>query len=350
MTETQEPQQSTALTVTERASTAIGFKSRESELKQLATAAKSITVITNGDGYKEANAQRLVLKNTRLAITHASKNARDDATAFSKACIAEEKRLIALIAPDEERIEALQKAWDAKEEAERQRKINEENARQERIRTAIEAIQMHALDAVGKPSATVRQFIEACELIVIDEAMFEEHTDLAAMTKADALGALKITLDKAVAFEAEQERIRKDREELERLRAEKRAADEKKAREEQARIEREQAIAREAQEKEDAKRRAQEEETRKQRAKQESDLLSVELERLRLANETRIASEKPAVELVEQAEEAANDAIDIPTADEIIEVVAEHFDVSHDLALQWITMYFTTAPSAAPAA
>lgn len=351
MTETpQEPKPGTALTVAERAAVAIGTADRETTLKSLAEAAKTINAITNDDGYKEANAQRLLLKNTRLSITNASKTAREDATAFSKACIAEEKRLVSMIEPQEDRIEKLQKVWDDKIETERQRQIEEENARIKRIQDAIEAIRQYTVDAHGKPSAAVRQFIESCEAVVIDEATFAEHRALADMAKADALFSLKGILEKSIADEAEAEQIRKDREELERLRAEKREADEKKAKEEQARIANEQALARQAQEKEDAKLRERQAEERNAKLKQESDLLNQELERLRLANETRIAAEAPAVELVEQAEEAANDDLVAPTADEIIEAVADHFDVSHAIATQWITMYFTPSPSAALAA
>ena len=262
----------------------------------------------------------------------------------------EAARITADLIALEDPIDAQIKYEEGRKETERQRQIAEENARIQRIQSAIEAIRQYPVDAHGKPSAAVRQFIESCEAVVIDEATFAEHRALADMAKADALFSLKGILEKSIADEAEAEQIRKDREELERLRAEKREADEKKAKEEQARIANEQALARQAQEKEDAKLRERQAEERNAKLKQESDLLNQELERLRLANETRIAAEAPAVELVEQAEEAANDDLVAPTADEIIEAVADHFDVSHAIATQWITMYFTPSPSAALAA
>ena len=57
------------------------------------------------------------------------KAARDDATRFSKAVIAEEARLIAIIQPEESRLKVLRDEWDAKEAREKAAKAEAERLR-----------------------------------------------------------------------------------------------------------------------------------------------------------------------------------------------------------------------------
>ena len=71
----------------------------------------------------------MALASARIAISKTGKAARDDATKFSKAVIAEEASLIEITAAEEKRLLALRDAWDeqvaiekaAKEQAERER-------------------------------------------------------------------------------------------------------------------------------------------------------------------------------------------------------------------------------------
>src|SRR5574340_1061074 len=115
--------ETTALTLPERASVALGSKDYEIKLAELVASSVRIVTIKNGDAYKEAHGARMALKNTRVAIEKAGKAAREDATAFSKAIIAEEKRPVALIDPEQARLQTLQEEWDAAREAERQAQL-----------------------------------------------------------------------------------------------------------------------------------------------------------------------------------------------------------------------------------
>ena len=130
----------TALTIAERATRALGLLTIEADLIALAERSKSIVAITNAAGYDQCHAARIALKNQRVEIARRGKMARDDATQFSKAVIAEEKRLIGFIEPEEDRLQALQDAHDAAIEAEKQAKIAAELARVQKIRQSIDLI------------------------------------------------------------------------------------------------------------------------------------------------------------------------------------------------------------------
>jgi len=117
------------LTVEARASVAL--KSSDTELHLIAMAAKNagIVAILDKPGREQAHGAAMELKRTRVAIENTSKAARDDATKFSKAVIAEEKRLVAIIEPEESRLLALRDDWDAAQAA-----IKAESDRKERAR------------------------------------------------------------------------------------------------------------------------------------------------------------------------------------------------------------------------
>lgn len=68
---------------------------------------------------QECHSAAMAATKARTAIVQAGKAARDDATRFSKAVIAEEARLIAIIQPEESRLKVLRDEWDAKEAREK---------------------------------------------------------------------------------------------------------------------------------------------------------------------------------------------------------------------------------------
>lgn len=209
---------STELTVVERAKLALAHLQTEEQLRGLAKATADITTITNADGREQIHAARMRLKNTRCEIQRVCKTARDEATKFSKAVIAEENRLVSLIEPEEGRLERLQEEWDDAREREKQAAIEAEANRVERINERIVEIR-EALRVVGHTSTAelILGHTGDIERIVIDES-FEEFAEEAERTKSETLTELRERHAAAVAREAEAERVRKDREELERLR------------------------------------------------------------------------------------------------------------------------------------
>src|SRR5574337_572738 len=97
----------TALTVAGRAAIAIGAPAYEIALVDLVKESASIVQIKDKSGYQQAHSARMRLKGTRVEIQKRAKDAREDAQAFSKAVIAEEKRLVALVCPEEDRLQGL---------------------------------------------------------------------------------------------------------------------------------------------------------------------------------------------------------------------------------------------------
>lgn len=277
--------ETTALTLPERASVALGSKDYELKLAELVKSSVRIVEIKNGDGYKEAHGARMSLKNARVAIEKAGKAAREDATAFSKAVIAEEKRLVAMIDPEESRLQTLQDEWDAAREAERQAKLKAEQERIERHRAGIDAIKAVALQAVNQPSIEVQRLIDSLTLTYAGPD-FEEFTPAAEKAKAETINALLDLHDAALKREAEAARLEAERIERERQQAEE-AARLAAEREELARLRAEQ----EAREAAERARIAAE-----QRA--EADRLAAE--RAKFAEEQRAAREKQ-MELDRQA-------------------------------------------------
>lgn len=268
---------STELTLPERAAVALGSAEHETKLKELAVKHADITEIKNGAGRDQCHAAMMMLANARVAITKAGKEARDDANAFAKAVIAEEKRLISIIEPEESRLRALRDEWDEERERERQAKAEAEKRRIAALQERITEIRGAVAAASTSSSANVLEHIGDIERMVID-ASFEEFQGQAQLAKDETLDKLREIHAAAVAREEEAARLKAEREELARLRAEaevrereaaaKRAEEERKAQEARDAEERRLAAERAAQE---AELRAQREEHDKQLAKERAE-------------------------------------------------------------------------------
>jgi hypothetical protein len=303
-----------------RAITALGMQERDKELIALAASTSDITAITNADGYKQVRGARIVLKNLRVEIQNAGKKAREDAQAFSKAVIAEEKRLVGLISPEETRLETLEVEEDNRLEAIRQAEIEAELKRVAEIDARIETIRGWPVHYAGKPSALIRQAVETANNYVIDE-QFAEKSDLAQNVLDASRAALSGILSQREAHEAEQERIKKEREELARLRAEA-AERETKERARIAEEERQAKIARDAEAARQAEQfRAQREQEEKERRERQR-IIDEENERRRVVQEAqakaerdRIAAEEAALEERLAAERAKSARIEAERAE-----------------------------------
>jgi hypothetical protein len=199
---------STELTVVERAVIALGQREHEQELIALAASTSDIIAITNSDGYKQVHAARMALVSRRVQIQKLAKDARDDATQFSKACIAEEKRLVALIQPEELRLDALETAHDKKIAAEKQARIDAELKRIADIQQRIGEIRdLAKFSAAAGPGFIEPRLVKA-EAIVIDES-FAEFAGQAQDAKTAAVAGIKEMLAAAVQRAADQEELAK---------------------------------------------------------------------------------------------------------------------------------------------
>ncbi|MFC4518583.1 hypothetical protein [Cupriavidus pinatubonensis] len=269
----------TALTLPQRAAVALGSAEHEAKLKELAAKHADIVEIKNPAGREQCHGAMMVLANARIAITKAGKEARDDATKFSKAVIEEEKRLIGIIEPEETRLRAMRDDWDAEREREKQAKAEAEKRRIAALQERITEIRGAVAAASTCPPALVLEHIGDIERMVID-ASFEEFQGQAQLAKDDTLEKLREIHAAAVAREEEAARLKAEREELERLRKE--AAE----REAAAAAQRAEEVRRMAEE-----RAAQEAELRAQREAQERQLAAERAEADRIAREKLAAEE-----------------------------------------------------------
>lgn len=243
-----------ALTLPERAAVALGSSKTETDLRELVKQSADIVAVNNAAGRDQAHRIAMNLKAARVAIEKTGKAAREDAVAFGKAVIAEEKRLVGIVEGEETRVFGLRDSWDAKIEAGRQAKIDAEIARTAAIADAIEGIRERETDVVRKckTAAETQREISGLEAYVITQAVFQERFDDAVRAKDETLAAMRQVLASRVederlatearaATEAEAKRLAAEREELSRLRAEV-AERERLAKVESDRIAAEQAI------------------------------------------------------------------------------------------------------------
>jgi hypothetical protein len=229
---------STELSLPERAIAAMKLQITAQQLTDLASKTADIISITNADGRKQAHAAAMALADKRIEIDKAGKAARDDANKFSKQVIVEKDRLIALIEPEEKRLLRLRDDWDAKIEAERLAKIEAEQKRIAAIRARIEEIKALPLNCANRPASQIEQAIVGLVALSID-ASFQELQTAAEEARQYILTKLRQMFADRQAHEAEQERLRLEREELARQRAEQEEA----SRKERERIAAEQAAA-----------------------------------------------------------------------------------------------------------
>ena len=229
-----------ALTIVERAASALTSMTHEDAIRALIAKSAGISEVKNKDGRDQCHAAMMALKTARTNIEKAGKAAREDATAFSRAVIAEEKRLIELAEPEERRLAALRNAWDEKIKAEKEAKEAAARARIASLQSAIELIRGAAISMTGKSSEEVEAQIDATKAIEIGDR-FEEFTAEAKAAKAYAMSSLGDLLIRTLAQESEAARIKAEREELARLKAE--AAERERIAEEKAESERKAAAA-----------------------------------------------------------------------------------------------------------
>jgi hypothetical protein len=366
--------ESKELTVPERAAVALGAAEHEKHLITLAKKYSDITKIANVAGRDQVHAGYMELKNARVAIEKAGKDAREDANAFQKAVIDEVKRLTAITTAEEARLQVLRDEFDAEREREKAAKAAAEKARVDGIRKRIAEMQAIPAMLVGKRSATIATAIEGLEAVEITLGSFAEFAGEAEMAKIATVAKLGEMLTAQVAHEKEQERLAEERAELERLRREA-AERERQIAEARALDER---LAREAREREEARLRAEREaheaELRKEReaeqaklaaeraeiARQQAELAAAKAEQERIERERQAAIEAEARAKREEAEAAARAEADRiraeqdaaiaeqkrrervefiqngPGDSEIINLVANHYGVTYQTACNWI--------------
>lgn len=195
----------------DRAALVLNSTKTEADLRQLAESLKAITVVNSPAGRDQAHAMAMTARSARTTIEKAGKAARDDATKFSKAVIAEEGRLIAIIEPEEMRVKSLRDAWDAAEAARKEAEAQKERDRIAAHQAVIDRIKsMPGLAREARTSAMALQILE--KLCAIDTRGLEEFADAAHAAKIAADEQINDIIEAKQAAEAEQARIKAEQE------------------------------------------------------------------------------------------------------------------------------------------
>ena len=215
---TQATPATTALTLPQRAAVALGAVDYEEKIKEQVAASTDITAVIDPAGREQAHRIGMNLLKLRTGIKAVGEAARKDATDFSKAVIAKEKDLIALITPEENRVFELRDAYDTKVEAEKQAAIAKERERITAIQADIAAIHDAPLELVGKSAADIQAAAATVTAIVVDKERFAEFEKDAAKVVAEVSAKLASLHAAAVANEEEAARIAAERAELTQLR------------------------------------------------------------------------------------------------------------------------------------
>jgi DNA repair exonuclease SbcCD ATPase subunit len=317
--------ESTALTPVARASIALGAAEHEKKLIELAKQSTSIVKITNADGYQQCHSARMTLKSERIALEKLGKAARDDATKFSKAVIAEEDRLIQLIAPEEKRLAKIQEDWDAAIKAEKEAKIQAEMQRVADIRQRISFLHDEVLRVTGRPSTVIEERISRIVSEIPRQEDFQEFIDEAITVHTGIIAKMRTLLESTRSQEQEQANLKREREELLRLRAEQQARD---------------AEAAKLQAAEDARMKA-ERIAEEQRIKADRDAIDEE--------RAELAKQQAAIDAMRRpqqptgittgrlwAELNATKAKTRPSDHDIIRALASHFSVHESKVIEWL--------------
>lgn len=351
----------TELAPIERAALALESTKTEQHLLALATKHANITVVKDRAGREQAHGAYIEVMRARTAVEKAAKEAREDATKFSKAVIAEAARLVAIVEPEETRLKDARDAWDHEQARIKAEEEAKERARILAITERIAAIKAYVVLANNcRTSERVRDL--QTKLSSIELTGFEEFADEAIQAHADTLAhlesvwsSLKAQEVEAARIKAEQEaeaaRLKAEREEFARQQAEAAAALEKQQKEliaqraadaaEAQRVADEARVQAEAAE---AKVRAAAEEMAAQRA--EIERMRAELEAKSKPAEQPVcaeqyqAAEPPPPEPAPVVTEPAPVVAQLPTApvaSAIVQAVAVYWDTDTKTAARWIT-------------
>ncbi|HDR9153815.1 TPA: hypothetical protein QDB05_000234 [Burkholderia vietnamiensis] len=279
----------TQLTLADRAKVALRTADYEPALAELVGKTSDIIEINNADGRTQCHAAYMTLKTRRTDIRKAGKEARDDATKFSKAIITEEDRLVAIIEPEELRLQKLRDDWDTARENERREKAAAEQRRKDGIRAQIDDMRAVPLGMMDAPASKIATALEDMETFDVTADVFAEFVDAAIAARAEVVAKLTTMHTAAVAREAEAARVAAERAELAKQRAEQEererqaAAELARQREEQAERDRQADAARAKQERVDRERREAEE--ARARAEREAEQRKLDEQRAELARQ-----------------------------------------------------------------
>ncbi len=179
------------LTVQDRACVALASTKTRADLAALVKKSVDIKDIKNAAGRDECHGAAMALTRARTSITKAGKAAREDAQAFQKAVIAEEKSLIEITEAEEARLLGLRDVWDKRIADEKAETLRIEAARKARLQEAVDAIRNSVGECIGKPVEAIDAMIVVIEGVRPTEAQYQEYLVAAVEAREEALPRLQ---------------------------------------------------------------------------------------------------------------------------------------------------------------
>lgn len=211
VTQAEQTAVSAAMPPAERAALALNSTQTERDLRELAVKHASIQAIKDDAGREQAHRAAMEVKRARTTIEKTAKEARDDATKFSKAVVAEQNRLVAIIEPEEARLLTLRDAWDVEQEKAQEAAAAAERFRVEQIMGRIDAIKgFERMARDCRTSGAVQRLQEA--MSKIDMTGMDEFEDQALHVLGEVTEAVQQILTQRQADEAERARIKAEHE------------------------------------------------------------------------------------------------------------------------------------------
>lgn len=240
-----EQQAAAVPTAVENVTTAVAkFDRVAAGLAELTTRYSAVLFdVATTKGMKEATAARAAIRGPRVDVEKVRKECKAPILALGRDIDARAAAITAKLLALEEPIDAQIKAEEARKEEEKQRKIAAEIMRTRELNRRIQAMRDLVPACVGQSAAGILEQIRTLVATPID-ASFQEFEEQAGQVNLQVLAKLRDLHAAQVAHEAEQERMRLEREELERQRLAQQQA--QRAQDEANRKERERIAAEEA--------------------------------------------------------------------------------------------------------
>jgi len=340
MTEAENSTSTEIIPVERRAVLALDSDKTASRIAEEVAKTADIVACNDKPGRELVHKAAMRHRDIRLSIQRASSAAREDAVALQKAVIAEEKRLVSLVQPEEDRLISIRDGFDAEQERIRQAAIQAEQERVRRMEMEMAMYRDIPINYVQSSSAEIALGIEkAAGAIPALEYKGDEEQRMQAYRagaiakleemKAAAEAREEAERQAAEARSAEEARIKAERE-AEALRQ--RLAAEELARQ-QAELKRQQEEAAAARAKAEAEaaeqRRKQEEELAAQREQMARERAALEAERAKAAEALREAEAKQA-EIERQREEAEKAVAPVPEVVDTRPVITVELEPADD--------------------
>jgi hypothetical protein len=274
----------------------------------------TISGLDDKRGYAAVHAARMDVRARRIKVEKIGKELRADALSYQRAVIAEEKRIIALLAPIESHLETEEDRIDAEKERIKREAEEKETAR---IQARIDRLYAVGARFDGSTYSILGVSVPQGNVPIMPDADFESCIE--AMQKAvDAENARlaeeeakrKAEEERLARIAAEQEAERKRLEEVARRQEEEAAAERARIAAEQEKIRQEKEnIEAEKRAAEEAKRKAEEEERRKAELEKARVEAAEKARREEAERIEREAKEKSEREVAEKAETERQEAL-----------------------------------------